>query len=263
MTRARPFRFIALAAVVVLAAVALPHASPARAASSWCTTDPCSGWPDSPNDVGPFFAGISQACGNEGTCSLADIETVFANTGNYVLALVGSLVFFAYVVGGFYFLISGMPGMEKYREKGKTALKLSTVGLVVVFVAYAGLITLNNVLRGSPLGGEEYVACGPDDTNSGLACALNSTCTDNGSCVSLCEQRNATSMTTSSGSYSVGVGVSVEATVVENIYLCVDANDADNNYGLPSGYTLEGGFEKNLCPGGDNIQCGNFSLFTD
>lgn len=197
--------------------------------------------------VGPFMAGISEQCGEKGTCSLADIQTVFANVGNWVLGIVGALVLLAYVVGGFYFLISGMPGMEKYREKGKTALKQSTVGLIIVFVAYVGIQTLSSVLKGGGLQNDGYVTCGPGATNSGNACALNSTCTDAGICVSECEQRNE--------------DAEVLAGTIQ-IYACVDTTNTPF-YGLPSSYTLIGGFEKDMCPGGDEVQCGQFSLTID
>lgn len=243
-----------LVAVVSVAAFALPALAAPDCPSTGCQTA----------QVGPFMSGISEACGEKGTCSLTDIQTVFVNVGNWVLGIVGALVLLAYVVGGFYFLISGMPGMEKYREKGKTALKQSTVGLIIVFVAYAGLTTLKNVLTGAGISpGTQYVACGPGDTNAGLACDLNSTCTTSGTCVSACEQRNATATSVSSGTISVGIGVQVQATTVSNIYMCVDVDTADTNYGLPNTFYLTGSFEQNLCPGADNIQCGNFTLNTD
>ena len=222
---------------------------------------PTNGYCDT-TQVGPFMAGITEKCGEKGTCSLRDIETVFHNVGNWVLGIVGAFVLLAYVVGGFYFLLSGMPGMEKYREKGKTALKQSTVGLVIVFVAYVGIQTLYGVLKGGGLSNAGYVVCGPGDINSGESCALNSTCTDSGACVSLCEQRNVNT-SVSSGTTSVGIGVDVQATTVSNIYMCVDIDNADNNYGLSSGFYLTSGFEHDLCPGEDNIQCGNFSFNTD
>lgn len=224
-------------AVLSVTTFALPALAAPDCPASGCQTA----------QVGPFMAGISEQCGEKGTCSLTDIETVFANVGNWILGIVGALVLLAYVVGGFYFLISGMPGMEKYREKGKTALKQSTVGLIIVFVAYVGIQTLSSVLRGGGLGNEGYVVCGPGDTNSGLACGLNSTCTDAGICVSECEQRNQ--------------NAAVTAGVIQ-IYACVDTTNTPY-YGLPSSYNLIGSFEKDLCPGGDEVQCGQFSLTID
>src|SRR3989339_792337 len=187
MTRART-KLIAFSAFLVLfVSFAFFFTPSSVVAAPDCPATGCT-----TKQVGPFMDGISEVCGEKGTCSLVDIQTVFANIGNWVLGMVGAFVLLAYVMGGFYFLISGMPGMEKYREKGKTALKMSTVGLVIVFVAFAALTTLKSVLMGGGIStdGVQYVSCGPGDTNAGLSCDLNSTCTKSGLCVSKCEQKN-------------------------------------------------------------------------
>jgi hypothetical protein len=195
-------------------------------------------------EVGPFMSGISESCGETGTCSFADIEAVFSNVGNWILGVVGALVLLAYVVGGFYFLISGMPGMEKFREKGKTALKQSTVGLVIVFVAFAAIKTLDSVLRGGDVGSTDtYVSCGPGNVNSGESCALNSRCTDAGMCVSQCEIENP---------YSSNAGVVSWAA-------CKDVNDATTNYGYGLDVQKVSGPTPNKCPGNEDIQCFTFS----
>lgn len=237
MTRTRQKLIVSLVLLVAVVSLVAFPLSPALASvdcdAAGCTTA----------QVGPFMEGISEKCGEKGTCSLVDIQTVFVNVGNWVLGVVGALVLLAYVVGGFYFLLSGLPGMEKYREKGKTALKMSTMGLVIVFVAYAAIQTLNNVLQGGGLGDAGYVVCGPGDTNAGLACGLNSSCTTSGLCVTECEQNN--------------------PSVVEAKYVewseCKDTDLADSNFGFnPGDVTVVSGPTPDLCPGDETIQCVRF-----
>lgn len=222
-----------IAAIVALMLVAVP-AGTALAASSICTNDPCS-----EPEVGPFMAGISKACGNEGSCSLVDIQRVFDNVAGYVLSIVGALVFLMYVIGGFYFLLSGMPGMEKYREKGKTAIKTSTIGLIIIFSSYALIYTLKAVLEGGDIsqGVVSYVACGPGEVNKGASCGLNSTCTADGLCKSQCEQNHPTVVT----SFTV------------DWVQCIDVNSQ-----LTGENVTQMGCTAGLCPGGTNIQCCEF-----
>lgn len=186
-----------IAAIIALTVATLAPTRIAFAAtgSNICKNDPCIR-----DEVGPFMQDISQECGNLGTCALEDIQIVFDNVATYILSIVGALVFLMYVVGGFYFLLSGLPGMEKYREKGKTALKTSTIGLIIVFGAYAIVFTLMNVLQGSnPANPVEYFACGPGNTNEGKDCAFNSKCSANGLCLSVCEIENVTTTDPATG----------------------------------------------------------------
>lgn len=222
--------------LTILLAIVVLMPGGAYAASTICT----SGATCSSAEVGAFMAGITKACGNEGTCSLADIQIVFINVGNYVLGIVGALVFLMYVIGGFYFLLSGIPGMEKYREKGKTALRQSTVGLVIVFLAFAALTTINSVLRGGILtASDAWVTCGPGTTNSGMECGYNMKCTDDGLCLSLCEIQNPPRVYQTEAYWSE----------------CVDTTQT--NYGKGEDVTALG-CAPNLCFGDDDIQCCNF-----
>lgn len=218
--------------LLVLAVVALVPGG-AFAASTICSGDTCT-----IDKVGPFMEGISAECGNAGTCSLADIETVFANVGNWILGIIGALVFLMYVVGGFYFLLSGLPGMEKFREKGKTALKQSTVGLLIVFVAFAALQTLNSVLRyGSLPDTEGYVSCGPGDLNDGAPCAENSTCVD-GACKTACQQGNPGTLSEDSLTYTFSE--------------CAELTTASSKYGSGNDVYLDSCLiQTGLCPNED------------
>ena len=94
---------------------------------------------------GPLMCGITTQCAQLGDCSINDIMIVVYNVGNFVLALVASLVFLMYVIGGFYFLIAR--GDSHMVEKGKNYLKYSTFGLIIVFLAYALIKTLESVLE--------------------------------------------------------------------------------------------------------------------
>ncbi len=235
-------RLLAILAILLL--VPIGYASAATGSGICKGTTECS-----IGEVGTFMQGISVACGNLGTCSITDITQVFYNVGNFILEIVGGLVFLAYVVGGFFFLLSGAPGIDqvKWRQKGMDALKKSTLGLIIVFVAYAGMYTLRSALKYGSVTGSEYVLCGPGNVNAGLACDLNSTCSDSGSCISECEKRNESAVTTA-------------GTIT--FYECIDTTTAtsSNNYGKGTNTHGIGTPEKNLCPGGDNIQCQEFNL---
>src|SRR3989338_254065 len=95
-------------------------------------------------DCGPFMCGITTQCANLGDCQVNDIMIVVYNVGNFVLAIVAGLVFLMYVLGGFYFLIAR--GEPKLVERGKNYLKYSTFGLVIVFLDYTLIKTLQAVL---------------------------------------------------------------------------------------------------------------------
>ncbi len=186
-------------------------------------------------EVGPFMQGITIACGNDGTCSLTDITQVFNNVGNWILGIIGALVFLMYIIGGFYFLLSGVPGMEKFREKGKTAIKTSTVGLIIVFFSFAGLQTLQLALRsygevGSNTG--TYVACYGDGTeggsNDGDSCGANMKCGLYGNCQTGCEQ--------------------IDEKDPLNSYSCINTSDPTNPSATCGGYPDQ-------CPGGKTVQC--------
>ncbi len=91
-------------------------------------------------EVGSFMKGITTECGNFGNCSLEDILLVFANTGNFVIGIVGGLVLLMYVIGGFYMLTSR--GDSGRVTTGKKYLTISTTGLVIVMVAYLAVTLL-------------------------------------------------------------------------------------------------------------------------
>lgn len=184
------------------------------------------------SEVGVFMQGIDVSCGNVGNCGLDDILIVFANVGNFILSIVGAIVLVMYVVGGFLMLTSA--GRSEYIQKGKKFLKLSTFGLVVVVFAYAGLQTINNVLRGGPTSNAifgDYVLCdsAAPATTENKACGYNQKCDAFGICLTICEVDHAKDTTK---------------------WSCVDKANKNN----AAIYNL-GSCQINQCPGAESIQC--------
>lgn len=123
----------------------VPAVSRAEYVSDNCPGDPKSTTLQCPaENVGPFLKGISNNCGNTGTCTLGDIMIVFANVGNFVLKIIAPILLFMYVLGGFWILASH--GSSEWVKKGKETLKISTFGLLIVMVAYIGIQTLYKIL---------------------------------------------------------------------------------------------------------------------
>jgi hypothetical protein len=178
------------------------------------------------SEVGVFMEGITQDCGNLGNCSLKDIMTVFQNVGNWVLGIVGSLVFIMYIIGGFYFLVS-QGGQLK--QKGIKMIRTSTIGLLIVFGAYIGMQTLFLTLYGGgSTGTGEYVVCTPEVDNK-TPCGLNMQCME-GVCLTEC------------AIYSQS-----EATEGQ-LWACLDLDSAENSKYASScmvGY----------CPGDESMRC--------
>jgi hypothetical protein len=127
-----------LAAALFLGALALSAPAPALAAI--CANASCSS-----AEVGPFMQNISKACGNTGDCSLADIMSVVKNVGNFALGIVGSIVLLMYVWGGMEFLTAG--GNRERVTSGMNKFKTATIGLVIVFVAYALVNSIARVIQ--------------------------------------------------------------------------------------------------------------------
>jgi len=116
---------------------------------------------------------VTADCWNEGNCQLEDMMQVFVNIANFILGIVGSLALLLFVIGGFYFLFA--QGESGKITKGKDFLKGAVVGLLIVFVAYIGVQTLEMALRTGELPGTKgYALC--DGTNNGTLCGTNQTC---------------------------------------------------------------------------------------
>ncbi len=112
---------------------------------------------------------ISGGCGNRGDCTIADISQVFANVGNWILGLIGALVFLMYIYGGILWLTS--QGSPEKIGKGKKTIQTATVGLVIVFVAFAAITTLEQTLRGKSSGSTSTPSLCEQKSSSDLAFA--------------------------------------------------------------------------------------------
>lgn len=199
-------------------------------ASQICSGDNCTS-----DEVGVFMQHISGSCGNTGDCSVDDIMTVFYNVGNYVLSIIGAIVLVLYVIGGLFLLTAR--GDKSKVSKGFKFISTSTVGLLIVLFAYAGVKTLESTLMGGgEIGGGEYAVCGPGDVNHGEACGDFQKC-DHGLCLTQCEIDHPTFST---GVFSVG-----------DIYSCVDKRE--------TAYSSLTQCEDNKCPGDNNIKCCNIT----
>lgn len=135
-------------------------------------TGTCAGGSVGADTTGVFMQNICKECWDSGDCSLTDILTVVANVSNFILSIVGVLVFIYYIAGGFCWIISrGDQGMV---TKGKKMIKNATIGLVIVLVAYTAVVVLRTAIMGQGIS-PGYVLCSGPATE-GQACALNSTC---------------------------------------------------------------------------------------
>jgi len=133
-------------------------------------------------EVGIFLQGVCNECWDAGNCSMTDFLTVIANAGNFILSIIAGLVFLVYIMGGFFWIIAH--GDKSMVEKGKKWIKNATVGLIIVLVAYTGVVALRSAVIGEGIS-QGYVICSGVDTD-GQPCALNSIC-GGFSCVSSCE----------------------------------------------------------------------------
>jgi Type IV secretion system pilin len=169
-----------LAVFLILGSLAL-----LPAASFAYTSDICKSSGDNycvAKDVGPFMDGITKQCGNSGTCTLTDIMVVVTNVGNYATGIVGAIVLLMYTVGGFNYLLGG--AMQDRVKKGKDMIKISTIGLFIVFFAYVGINTLRAVLTdGSIIAPGDATLC--LWAQEGSACGENQVCFK-GACTSSC-----------------------------------------------------------------------------
>lgn len=173
-------RFLLLL-IFAVSLVFLPAIVLAKAETGECETSGATGMVDS-DEAGVFMANVCTECWEKGDCSLNDILTVVANFGNFVLSIVAALVFFVYILGGFWWIAShGDPG---WVTKGRTYIKNATFGLIIVLVAYTGVVALRSAITKGELSGG-YVLCAGEDTDD-FPCALNSRCSGF-SCVSNCQ----------------------------------------------------------------------------
>ncbi|PJA47197.1 hypothetical protein CO172_02785 [Candidatus Uhrbacteria bacterium CG_4_9_14_3_um_filter_36_7] len=215
---------------------------------SWADsqTNKCGSGTVTQQEAGRFLEGVCRECFDEGNCAIRDMEQVFYNISNFILAIVGSLVFLMYILGGIYLMASH--GNSKLVEKGWGFFRISTIGLVIVLASYAGIKTLESVLRRGelPTISNAYIICDGTDRTDNKACDLNSRCVD-GRCTSLCELQN----------------INVSTGTVTKQTMCIEINGEQyNTIKLQENYQSVS-CQQNLCPGIDTVQCCTFSFVTN
>jgi hypothetical protein len=134
-------------------------------------------------ETGVFMRDICRVCWDEGNCGLNDILIVVANVANFILSIVGILVFLWFVAGGAYWIISR--GDQGLVTKGKKMITSAAFGLVIVLVAYTGVVALKSALTGQGLS-SGYVICDGTNKTYQESCGPNARCFGF-TCLTACE----------------------------------------------------------------------------
>lgn len=87
---------------------------------------------------------ILPACVESGNCTLCDIIQTAINAAKVILGIIGSLVLFMFIYGGFMMLTSA--GKSEQINKGKNILINSVIGLAIIFSSYLVVITVVSVI---------------------------------------------------------------------------------------------------------------------
>ncbi len=228
--------------LILLAIVLLPGSALAY------SSNVCKGATCDASNVGVFMQDISSACGNTGDCTLDDIMEVFNNVGIYILSIVGSIVLFMYVVGGLFLLLGGA-GADNVK-KGKQFIKTSTIGLLIVLVAWTAIYTLESAFTKGEIYGQsgqiEGVVANCTDQTIGMPCGTGQyqTCTADNICANLCEQQYPFNPETQVD-YVLGTLEYYDCVYTKSIMI----SDTPNSTRWYEGCV------KNLCSGGKDVQC--------
>ncbi|MBU0647552.1 pilin [Patescibacteria group bacterium] len=75
----------------------------------------------------------------------ADIEALIITITNYILSIAGLVSVAFIIVGGFQYITAG--GNEEQTKKAMKTLTNATVGLILVFAAYAIYVTIKQALK--------------------------------------------------------------------------------------------------------------------
>jgi len=186
----RWFAFIVLFVGALSVFSLAPRLSMASATTGTCNTASATATDTSDETkVGVFMVDVCSECWDLGDCSLKDILQVVQNIGNFILSIVGGLVFLVYILGGFWWIASH--GDTKWVQKGKDYIKNATFGLMIVLFAYAGVYTLQSIIISGDIGGEETLGtsgsiCDGSPESSGKTCGTNMLCAASGGCYSKC-----------------------------------------------------------------------------
>lgn len=98
--------------------------------------------------VTPSFVANIQECVASGNCSLCDVLKFFGTIAQWILATVGGLALFFFVLGGFDLLTSG--GKQEAVEKGKKKITGALIGLLIVLGAYFIINAVLGLAIGTP-----------------------------------------------------------------------------------------------------------------
>lgn len=166
-----------LIAVVILASSGLVAAPAFADTAEVCgsTTDYASALAT----CGITFAGVTTLCQSQGDCTLTDIMQVFVNIGNFILTIVGTLIFVFFVYGGFRWLTSA--GNPEMVQAGTNAMKNSVIGLIIVLVAFSAINFLTSALRGGGAGSTNLCELYNSKSSSGGEAGLGYACVNTSS----------------------------------------------------------------------------------
>jgi len=102
------------------------------------------------------------------------------NVAKLILGISGSVALALFIYGGFMMLISA--GNEQMVTKGKSVLSGAVIGLIIIFVAYAGIFFLVKTLTEGTKGKERDALFACLDIKSGTYKADGEACGENGEC---------------------------------------------------------------------------------
>lgn len=100
-------------------------------------------------------------CVSSGNCTLCDIIQTVINAGKILLGVIGSIVLLMFVIGGFYFLVSG--GEDAKIKKGREIIYNAIIGLIIVLSAYLIVTVIISVVTKQDFNLEAKLTCTPVD----------------------------------------------------------------------------------------------------
>ncbi len=114
--------------------------APAAPATAPAATTPAAGSTATPTRTSVAGAIQWPSCIDDGNCSLDDIIKAGAAFANFIFGLSGAVFLAIFVYAGVLYLVAG--GNEKRVSQAKDMLKNATIGIVLVFGAYAMVSTV-------------------------------------------------------------------------------------------------------------------------
>lgn len=90
------------------------------------------------------------ACRDQGRCTIEQLLQVVLNVAYLIMALSGTVALLMFTWGGLDWILARGDGGKI--EQGKNTMVAATIGLVVIFSAYAIVALVISILTGKPLG---------------------------------------------------------------------------------------------------------------